>query len=80
MEDAFFDTPVYREFAQLDEFGRLPDESIILRFFHRLEKKRSKDFYVPVKHGALVRETACSFILLILVMGLVGNTSKTTVC
>ncbi|MEC5212851.1 IS5 family transposase [Polaromonas sp. CG_9.5] len=27
-----------REFAQLEEFGRLPDESTILRFRHRLEK------------------------------------------
>ena len=25
MEEAFFDTPLYREFAQLDEFARLPD-------------------------------------------------------
>ena len=25
MEKAFFDTPLYREFAQLEEFGRLPD-------------------------------------------------------
>ena len=24
MEEAFFDTPLYREFAQLEEFGRLP--------------------------------------------------------
>jgi IS5 family transposase len=38
MEEAFFDTPLYREFAQLDEFGRLPDESTVLRFRHRLEK------------------------------------------
>ena len=38
MEEAFFDTPVYREFAQLEEFCRLPDESTILRFKHRLEK------------------------------------------
>ena len=30
MEEAFFDTPLYREFAQLEEFGRLPDESTIL--------------------------------------------------
>ena len=30
MEEAFFDTPLYREFAQLQEFGRLPDESTIL--------------------------------------------------
>ena len=40
MEDAFFDTPLYREFAQLQEFGRVPDESTILRFRHRLEKHK----------------------------------------
>lgn len=40
MEEAFFDTPIYREFAQLAEFGRLPDESTILRFRHRLEKHK----------------------------------------
>jgi transposase, IS5 family len=34
MEEAFFDTPLYRELAQLQEFGRLPDESTILRFRH----------------------------------------------
>lgn len=38
MEEAFFDTPLFREFAQLPEHGRLPDESTILRFRHRLEK------------------------------------------
>jgi len=40
MEEAFFDTPLYREFAQLDAFGRWPDESTILRFRHRLEKHK----------------------------------------
>ncbi|NDP65064.1 IS5 family transposase [Polaromonas sp.] len=40
MEESFFDTPLYREFAQLDEFTRLPDESTILRFRHRLEKHK----------------------------------------
>ena len=40
MEEAFFDTPLYREFARLEEFGRLPDESTILRFRHRLEKHK----------------------------------------
>lgn len=40
MEEAFFDTPIYREFAQLEEFVRLPDESTILRFRHRLEKHK----------------------------------------
>ena len=40
MEEAFFDIPLYREFAQLEEFGRLPDDSTILRFRHRLEKNK----------------------------------------
>jgi transposase, IS5 family len=40
MEEAFFDTPLYRGFARLEEFGRLPDESTILRFRHRLEKHK----------------------------------------
>jgi len=39
-EEEFFDTPLYREFAQLEGFGRLPDESTILRFHHRLEKHK----------------------------------------
>ena len=43
MEEAFFDTPLYREFAQLEEFGNLPDESTILRFRHRLEKHKLAD-------------------------------------
>ncbi|MCY7370128.1 MAG: IS5 family transposase [Polaromonas sp.] len=40
MEEAFFDTPLHREFAQLEEFARLPDESTILRFRRRLEKHK----------------------------------------
>ena len=40
MEEAFFDTPLYREFAQLEEFVRMPDESTILRFRHRLEEHK----------------------------------------
>ncbi|MDA0624870.1 IS5 family transposase, partial [Acinetobacter baumannii] len=40
MEEAFFDTPIYREFASLDAHGRVPDESTILRFRHRLEKHK----------------------------------------
>ena len=40
MEEAFFDVPLYREFAQLDAHGRLPDESTILRSRHRLEKHK----------------------------------------
>lgn len=46
MEEAFINTPLYREFAQVEEFGRLPDESTFLRFGktpsprHRLEKHK----------------------------------------
>ena len=46
MEEAFFDTPLYSEFAQLQAMSRLPDESTILRFGktpsprHRLEKNK----------------------------------------
>ena len=40
MEEAFFDTPLYREFAKLDAYGRLPDELTILRFRHRLEQHK----------------------------------------
>ena len=43
MEEAFFDVPLYREFAQLDANGRMPDESTILRFRHRLEKHKLAD-------------------------------------
>ena len=32
MKEAFFDKPLYREFAKLHELTRLPDESTILRF------------------------------------------------
>ncbi|WP_296494510.1 IS5 family transposase [Rhodoferax sp.] len=38
MEEAFFDTPLYREFVGLADNVRLPDETTILRFRHRLEK------------------------------------------
>ena len=38
MEEALFDVPMYREFAQLPTgVARLPDESTILRFRHLLE-------------------------------------------
>ena len=43
LEEALFDIPLYREFAQLDAHGRLPDESTILRFRHRLEKHKLAD-------------------------------------
>ena len=53
MEEAFFDTPVYREFAQLDAHGRLPDESTILRFRHRLEKHKLAEQILMVVNALL---------------------------
>jgi transposase, IS5 family len=38
MEEALHEVPLYREFAKLDDVGRIPDESTILRFRHLLEK------------------------------------------
>lgn len=43
MEEAFLDTPLYRDFAQLSAYGRLPAESTILRFRNRLEKHKLAD-------------------------------------
>ena len=54
MEEAFFDTPVYREFAQLQEFGHLPDESTILRFRHRLEKHKLAEKILGVVNDILI--------------------------
>jgi IS5 family transposase len=54
MEEAFFDTPLYREFAQLEEFGRLPDESTILRFRHRLEKHKLGEQILRVVNEILI--------------------------
>ena len=54
IEEAFFDTPLYREFAQLQEFGRLPDESTILRLRHRLEKHKLAEQILTTVNEVLV--------------------------
>ena len=56
MEEAFFDTPLYREFAQLEEFGRLRDESTILRFRHRLEKHKLAEQILSVVNEHLAKK------------------------
>lgn len=55
MEEAFFDVPLYREFAQLDEFARMPDESTILRFRHRLEKHKLADQILATVNDLLIQ-------------------------
>lgn len=56
MEEAFFDTPLYREFALLEQFGRLPDESTILRFRHRLEKHKLAEQILSVVNELLSKK------------------------
>ena len=53
MEEAFFDTPLYSEFAQLQELARLPDESTILRLRHRLEKHKLAEQILTVVNDLL---------------------------
>lgn len=55
MEEAFFDTPMFREFAQLEEFSRLPDESTILRFRHRLEKHKLSEQILATVNELLIQ-------------------------
>ena len=55
MEEAFVDTPLYRHFAQIEEFTRLPDESTILRFRHRLEKHKLAEQILGVVNDILVQ-------------------------
>jgi transposase, IS5 family len=43
MEEALHDMALFREFAHLDYSTRLPDESTILRFRHRLEEHKLAD-------------------------------------
>ncbi len=54
MEEAFFDVPLYREFAQLQEFSRMPDESTIFRFRHRLEKHKLADQILATVNDLLI--------------------------
>ena len=54
MEESFFDVPLYREFAQLDAHGRLPDESTILRFRHRLEEHKLAEQMLATVNALLV--------------------------
>ena len=53
MEEAFFDTPLYRDFAGLDAHGRMPDESTILRFRHRLEKHKLAEQILATVNGVI---------------------------
>jgi transposase, IS5 family len=54
MEEALHDTPMYREFAGLDDFSRrLPHETTILRFRHLLEEFKLADLVLQVINDML---------------------------
>ena len=55
MEEAFFDTPLYREYAHLEEYSRLPYEGTILRFRHRLEKHKLSEQILKVVYDLLTQ-------------------------
>ena len=55
MHEAFFDTPLYREFAQLQELSRLLNESTTLRFRHRLEKYKLAGPILATINGILIK-------------------------
>ncbi len=54
MKEAFFDVPLCREFAQLPEFSRLPDESTVMRFSHRLEKHKLAEQILTTVNDLLI--------------------------
>ena len=56
MKEAFFDVPLYREFAQLEELARLPDESTVLRFRHRLEEHKLADKILSTVNESLTTQ------------------------
>ena len=53
MEEALHDTPMFRNFAQLDWTQRLPDETTILRFRHLLEAHKLADQMLSVVNDML---------------------------
>lgn len=57
MEEALYDTPMFREFAGLDMGeDHLPDESTILRFRHLLEKHELAPKIMAVINAGLARQ------------------------
>ena len=56
MEEAFFDVPLYHEFAQLEDYARLPDESTILRFRHRLEQHQLAEQILATVNQLLIQQ------------------------
>lgn len=60
MKEALFDTPMYGEFARIDEFAHPPNEAIILRFLHRLEKHKFAAKNLVTVNNLLVQHSLLS--------------------
>lgn len=60
MEEALYDTPLYREFAALGGMSRLPDRVSILRFRHLLERNQLAEQFLKTVNEQL---TACGYML-----------------
>lgn len=67
MQGAFFDTPLCRKFAQLQERTRLPDASTILGFHYRLEKHKMASKILNIVDEVLIARG------LLLSMGALAN-------
>jgi IS5 family transposase len=83
MEEALHDTPMLREFAQLDYSQRLPDESTILRFRHLLEKHQlAEQFLASINallaaQGYLLKSGSAVDATLIAAPSSIKNSAKT---
>ncbi|NCN98111.1 MAG: IS5 family transposase [Rhodoferax sp.] len=83
MKEAFFDTPLYREFVDLADNERLPDESTILRLRHRLEKYNLADKILAEvnailsEHGLMLKEDRAVDATLIAAPSSTKNNEKT---
>ena len=53
MEEALYDTPLYREFAALGGMSRLPDRVSILRFRHLLERNQLAEQFLKTVNEQL---------------------------
>ena len=60
MEEALYDTPLYREFTGLGGMSRLPNRVSILRFRHLLERHQLAEQFLKTANEQL---NACGFLL-----------------
>eukprot|EP01036_Dinobryon_divergens_P034800 gene34800-45012_t len=57
MKEVLFDVSLYRKFSQIPGFSRMPEESTIFRFRHRLKKFKLSDQLL-----ATVNDSECPYV------------------